>query len=99
MPYNKDGKSAPSLPYFRDFEFSNINMCAANTNQPLITVNGFSDLKHYTRNILFKDIKLPENAVVQIRYCDSLKFVNVKSALGEKPDFKISNSFNLLNVN
>jgi polygalacturonase len=89
LNYNNDGEAAPVLPQFSDMEFSNLDLTKANTKEPVIDINGFSDASHYTRNLIFKNIKLPENAQIRIKNCENLTFKNVRNSKGEKPVYNI----------
>jgi len=95
VSYNKDGAPAPDIPYFRDMEFSNLNMANADTKEDVISINGFSDTKHYTRNILLKNIKLPESSNISVKNCDHVTFDHVLSVSGKEPIYTINNSLNI----
>jgi len=89
---NNDGAPAPELSVIKNLEFSNIDMTKAATKKPLISVDGFDDPKYYFKNMLFKDIKLPENATVSIKFCEKISFENVLTSTGQKPTFSIDHS-------
>ncbi len=95
LDYNNDGEAAPVLPYFKELEFTNINMSHANTNDTVIIAQGFSDVKNYTSNVVFKDIILPENATIILNKCKNFLFHNVKTVSSVKPNFKISDCINI----
>ncbi|MDP4209742.1 MAG: glycoside hydrolase family 28 protein [Bacteroidota bacterium] len=92
---NNDGEAAPELTKLSGLEFSNLDMTKASTKKPLISVDGFSDPAHYFKNLVFKDIKLPEGAVVTLKCCDNVLFDNVTSVSGKKPDYQVNNCTNL----
>ncbi len=94
--YNNDGASAPELPLFRNMDFTNLNMTKAQTKVPVIYIEGFDDPKHYTSNILLKNIKLPENSKVYLKECDNINFENVTEITSNnKPVFDIISSTNI----
>jgi len=90
LPYNNDGESAPTLTKLRNFEFTNLNMTNAKTDQPVIYLEGFRDTANYARNIKFKNIQLPLNSKVTIKNAQDVLFEHVEMVNGEKPDYKIS---------
>lgn len=92
--YNNDGKPAPVSPYYRNFTFSNIDMTKADDN-PVITVQGFSEVDHYTQNVTFKNIMLPENAVISLNHCKNIDFKNVLTIDKENPVYHIDNSIDI----
>lgn len=94
--YNRDGAPAPEMPVFRNIEFTNLNMTKAKTNIPVIYIEGFDDPEHYTRNIILKNIKLPENSTVYLKNCDNILFENVLEIPGnKKPVYDITSSINI----
>ena len=96
ISYNNDGASAPELPVFRNMEFDNLNMTKARTKGPVIYIDGFDDPQHYTRNIVLRNIKLPENSKVHLEKCDNIHFENVVEVPGnKKPVFEIISSTNI----
>jgi polygalacturonase len=95
--YNNDGEAAPVLPQFSDMEFSNLNLTAAKPNQTVLDINGFPDEKHYTRNIIFENLSLPEQSTIRIKNGEVLTFKNVQCADGKKPEYQIIDSKNILN--
>lgn len=95
VAYNSDGKAAPVLPHFRNLMFSNMNMSKAKVNSTPISVDGFADVKHYTSNVTFKNVLLPQNAAVSLNYCKDIKFENVRTVDHKVPVYKISNSENI----
>jgi exo-poly-alpha-galacturonosidase len=95
--YNNDGAAAPELAWFKDMEFSNLNMSGAKPGETIMDINGFPDEQHYTRNILFKDIRLPEGAKIRIKNADGLIFKNVQDNIGAKPLYQITDSKNIEN--
>ncbi|MBP6181987.1 MAG: glycoside hydrolase family 28 protein [Flavobacterium sp.] len=95
--YNNDGEAAPVLPQFSDMEFSNLNLTAAKPNQTVLDINGFPDEKHYTRNIIFENLNLPEQSTIRIKNGEALTFKNVQCADGKKPEYQIIDSKNIVN--
>jgi exo-poly-alpha-galacturonosidase len=92
LNYNNDGEAALVLPQFSDMEFSNLDLTKAASDQVIIDVNGFEDIQHYTRNIIFKDIKMPQKSIIRIKNGASITFNEVKDDLGNKPVFNIIDS-------
>ncbi|MDD3078741.1 MAG: glycoside hydrolase family 28 protein [Paludibacter sp.] len=92
--YNNDGISAPETPLFKNFEFSDINI-ENKQEKPVIIIEGFSDKKHYTKNLLFENIVLPENSVIQLSHVNGALFKNVKCISGNKPEYIEKNTFNI----
>lgn len=95
--YNNDGEPAPVMPYYKDFEFSNINMTKASTKDAVIIAEGFSNIKNYTKNLVFKDITLPVNSEIKLTRCDNVVFENVLDVNKGKPSYKIESSTNIHN--
>ncbi len=95
--YNNDGAPAPEIPLFSNMEFSNLNLSAAKSNEVVMDINGFADKAHYTKNILFKNLELPSKSIVHIKNCAHLTFKNVLCNGGQKPQYKIIESDNILN--
>ncbi|MGF7232029.1 glycosyl hydrolase family 28 protein [Arachidicoccus sp.] len=94
--YNNDGAPAPEIPLFSNMEFSNLNLSAAKPNAVVMDINGFKDQKHYTQNILFQNIVLPEKSIIQIKNCASLTFKDIICKGGEKPQYRIVDSRNII---
>ncbi|MFV8325661.1 glycoside hydrolase family 28 protein [Flavobacterium sp. ZS1P14] len=95
--YNNDGAAAPVLPQFSDMEFSNLNLTAAKPNQTILDINGFPDEKHYTKNIIFENLRLPEQSIIRIKNGEALTFKNVQCADGKDPEYQIIDSKNIVN--
>lgn len=93
--YNNDGEPAPKLPFLRNMEFSDLDMSLADTSMAVIFVDGYPGIRNYTESLLFKNIKLPENAKIELNYCKEFKFQNVITVAGNKPAFQITNSENI----
>ncbi len=93
--YNNDGEPAPVQPYYKDFEFSNINMTKANTKDAVIIAEGFSN--NYTKNVVFKNIILPKNSEIKLSRCNNFVFENVLDVNKNKPNYKIETSTNIRN--
>ncbi|MBB5441194.1 polygalacturonase [Pedobacter sp. AK017] len=89
LPYNNDGAPAPMLPYFKDFEFRDLDMSKADSTGTVIYIDGFEHKNSYTRNLVFKNIQLPEHAVIDVRRSDHIIFQRVSSVKGIKPKLKI----------
>ncbi len=96
LNYNNDGESAPELPLFSDMEFTNLNLSTAMIGQTVMDINGFTDEAHYTKNINFSNIILPEQSTVRIKNCDNLTFTNVLGADGKKPVYQSIDSKNIV---
>lgn len=94
--YNNDGAPAPKLAWFKDMEFSNLDMTGAKPGETLMDINGFPDEKHYTRDITFNNVKLPQGAKIKIKNCDNIDFSNVTDVIGAKPSYLISESRNIV---
>lgn len=92
LNYNNDGKAADMLPLFKNMKFVNLNMTDASPEQTLIEVNGFVSPEHYTRDVLFKNILLPEKTIVKIKHSTCLAFDNVLTQNNEKPNYIIIES-------
>jgi len=95
--YNNDGAPAPELPLFSDMEFSNLNLSKAKAGETVMDINGFPDEGHYTRNILFKNISLPERSTVRIKNGQSFDFKNVLCTDGAKPVYQVIDSKDIKN--
>jgi polygalacturonase len=94
--YNNDGAPAPKLAWFKDMEFTNLDMTGAKANETLMDINGFPDEQHYTRHITFTNIKLPQGAKIKIKNCDNVIFKNVADINGTKPAYLVSESNNIV---
>ncbi|MGF2411094.1 glycosyl hydrolase family 28 protein [Ferruginibacter sp.] len=90
--YNNDGEAAPVLPTFENFVFTNIDLTKANIKEPVININGFKDPKHKLRNVVFQNMLLPDNGKVVINDAEKVKFTNVQSVNGAKPEYVVANS-------
>ncbi|RKD12910.1 hypothetical protein BCY91_11295 [Pelobium manganitolerans] len=95
LNYNNDGDPAPTLPQFSDMEFTNLDFTQAKNNSVVIDINGFADPKHYTRNILLENFKLPENSVVKVKNAENVFFKNVMCTDGNAPKYEIVESSNI----
>jgi exo-poly-alpha-galacturonosidase len=91
LNYNNDGQAAPVQPTFRNLRFENIDMRAAKPKDPIV-LQGFPDPAHYTRQVLLRNVTLPDDANVQVRRCDQVRFINVRTASGAKPTYQITES-------
>jgi hypothetical protein len=92
--YNNDGKPAPVTPYFKNLKFSDIDMRMAE-DPAVIIVQGFPEISHYTQNVTFENIMLPENAVVSLNQCKDVKFAHVLTVGKKKPAYKIDSSVDI----
>lgn len=90
--YNNDGEAAPEIPTFENFVFKNIDLSKANIKEPVININGFKDPAHKLRNVVFTNITLPENGKVLINDAANVKFEQVKTIRGGKPEYVVNNS-------
>lgn len=96
LNYNNDGEAAPEPPTFENFVFKNIDLSAASVKEPVIYLNGFQDSNHRLRNVTFENIRVPENAKVVINDAEKIKFSNVRSAHGVKPQYVVNNCFDIV---
>ncbi|WP_345948139.1 glycoside hydrolase family 28 protein [Mucilaginibacter sp. PAMB04274] len=90
--YNNDGEAAPEPPTFENFVFKNIDLSAASAKEPAININGFKDPAHRLKNVTFLNIKMPERAKVIVNDAEQVRFTNVKSAMGAKPEYTVTSS-------
>jgi exo-poly-alpha-galacturonosidase len=90
--YNNDGAPAPELTWFKDMEFSNLDMSAAKPGETLIDINGFADERHYTRNVVFNNVSLPQGSKIKVKNCADVMFKNVQDDSGAKPVYLVSES-------
>ncbi|MFM2361269.1 MAG: hypothetical protein RLZZ316_171 [Bacteroidota bacterium] len=90
--YNNDGEAAPVIPTFENFVFMDIDLTMANIKEPVININGFKDPAHKLRNVVFGNIILPHNGKVVINDAEKIKFTNVKTVSGGKPEYVVANS-------
>jgi exo-poly-alpha-galacturonosidase len=95
--YNNDGDAAPDMPKFKNFQFTDLNMTKADIKMPVIYIEGFDDPEHYTRNIILRNIELPEDSKVYLKNCASILFENVLTAsTKQKPSFDVTSSTKIL---
>ncbi|GAB3582917.1 glycoside hydrolase family 28 protein [Hymenobacter daeguensis] len=94
--YNNDGAPAPEVPTFENFVFQNIDLSEASAAEPAININGFKDPAHRLRNVAFSNILMPERARVVINDAERVKFTDVKSATGAKPDYAAADSADIV---
>ncbi|MDE3236107.1 MAG: glycoside hydrolase family 28 protein [Bacteroidota bacterium] len=95
--YNNDGKAAPEAPVFSNFTFKRLDLSKANTNNPVIDINGFSVPLHQLKNVIFENIVLPENAKVKLTEAQAVTFKNVTTVSGLKPGYIINNCSDIIN--
>ena len=70
-------------------------MTIADTDKPLIYIDGFNVPGYYINNISFINIKLTEDSKIYINCIDSAEIKNLCSVNGEIPDYIISKSINV----
>lgn len=95
LNYNNDGEGAQELPVYRNMVFQNLDMTQAAMGQTLIEINGFERTDHYTNNIVFKDITVPEKTTIKVKQCQSLTFDHLLTKSGNAPVYQISQSNNI----
>lgn len=95
--YNNDGAPSPKLAWFKNMEFSDLNMTGAKGDDTIMDINGFPDQQHYTRHIVFNDVKTPKGAKIKIKNCDDVAFNNVADINGVKPSYLVTESKNIIN--
>lgn len=93
--YNNDGEPAPKLPFLRNMEFSDLDMSLAETSMAVIFVDGYPGISNYTESLLFKNIRLPENAKIVLNYCKDFNFINTITTSSEKPVYVVTNTVNI----
>jgi len=94
--YNNDGAPAPKLAWFKNMEFSNLDMTGAKAGDTIMDINGFPDQQHYTRDIIFKDVTTPKGAKIKIKNCDDVAFNNVADINRVKPSYLVTESKNVV---
>ena len=92
LNYNNDGAAAPEAPIFENYVFRNIDLSKAPVNVPVMIINGFKDAPHHLKNLQFDNITLPDNAKIVLMDAEQVKFTDVKSASGAKPQYNVTNS-------
>jgi hypothetical protein len=90
--YNNDGEPAPEVPTFENFTFKNIDMSGTSTKEPVMDINGFKKEGHRLKNVTFSKIIVPENSKIVINEAEKIKFTEVRSAKGSRPNYAVSNS-------
>lgn len=90
--YNNDGAAAPEPPTFENFVFKNIDLKAASVKEPVININGFKDPAHKLKNVKFNNVTLPDGGKVIVNDAQNVRFANVKTVSGSKPEYAINNS-------
>lgn len=94
--YNNDGEAAPEVPVFENFVFKNIDLTAAKISEPVININGFKELGHQLRNVVFTNVTLPAKAKVVVNDAEKITLTGVKCTDGQKPEFVLTNCNNVL---
>lgn len=97
LNYNNDGEAAPQPPTFENFNFKNIDLTKASTKEPVININGFTDPAHKLKNVLFKNVTVPLGTKVIINDAEKIRFQQVRTIAGTKPDYVINNSSGIEN--
>lgn len=92
LPYNNDGAAAPLPPVFHHFIFERLDMRVADTTEPLIEIHGFPDRTHWTRDLRFHDIMLPEAATIKLRRAERVVFERVRTVSNHVPEYVITES-------
>jgi len=92
LNYNNDGEAAPEPPTFENFTFKNIDLSKADVKEPVININGFKDPAHKLKNVLFSNILLPANSKVLINDAEQVRFEQIKTANGQKPEYIVTGS-------
>lgn len=95
LPYNNDGEPAPTPPIFRNFRFENVDLTKADPQKPVIVINGFLKEGYRTRDVIFRDIRLPAQAVVTVDRAESVTFHGVFTAEGKAPIYNVNASENV----
>lgn len=90
--YNNDGAAAPKLAWFKNMEFTNLDMTGAKPGDTIMDINGFPDQKHYTRDITFNNVSMPQGAKIKIKNCDAINFTNVTANAVTKPTYLVTES-------
>ena len=90
--YNNDGAPAPEVPTFENFTFKNIDMSHASTKEPVMDLNGFKEEGHRLKDVTFSNVILPANSKIVINNAENVKFTDVRSGAGEKPQYVVTNS-------
>lgn len=86
LSYNNDGIPAPVPPKYSDFTFERIDLSEADPEKPAIVLHSFPEEEYRTENVLFKDIILPDGSLSIIEPSKNVRFENVKTVSGGKPD-------------
>jgi polygalacturonase len=95
LPYNNDGQGAPTPPTFRRFRFENIDLTRADPKKPAIIVNGFEAGGHETRDITFKNIRLPAAATIQLDRVADVTFTGITTPDALPPNYNTTRSTNI----
>lgn len=91
LDYNNDGQPAPTLPLFRGFRFQDIDLTKAEPGVAII-VNGYPDPAYRTKDVVFENIRLRDDAVVRIDQVEDITFIHVATEGGKPPAFEITRS-------
>ena len=92
LPYNNDGQGAPTPPTFRRFRFENIDLTRADPKKPAIIVNGFEAEGHETRDLIFKNIRLPAAATIRLDRVINATFTGITTPDATPPAYEITRS-------
>jgi hypothetical protein len=92
LNYNNDGAAAPEVPVFENFVFKDIDMTGAKQHEKVMIINGFKDVPHHLKNLVFSNIVLPEQSQIVLTDAENVQFSHVKTASGNKPQFIETNN-------
>src|SRR5690606_3996585 len=94
--YNNDGEAAPEMPVYANFLFKNIDLTSAPVKQPVIDIHGFKQQEHELRQVLFENIRLPENARIVVSEAQDVRFQNVTTPKGGLVRYEVTDSKNVI---
>lgn len=90
--FNNDGEAADDMPYFENFEFSNIKIKGITGNcdtgefstSPAVYLSGFEKEGHKLKNVKLKNIYLPRHSdgseqSIEMIACEGVSFENIIS--------------------
>jgi hypothetical protein len=67
-------------------------MSNAKPNEEIITLNGFAEETHYTSDVSFSNIIVPDSSKIAVHYGKYISFKNIKSLGAALPQYHISQS-------
>ncbi len=88
--YNNDGEAAPQSPYYKNLEFSHIDMSQTKKKE-VIVIQGFEKDNHFTENVRFEDVRLPKGPIIQLSDSRNIHFNRVFAVDGSKVDYQVQN--------